>query len=231
MKINEKQKLGYKSLVECVMDYLKEKLFAGELKPGEEINLTELSKILGISRTPIREALIQLMKDGFIDGYSRKGFKIKRLEKKEIQDLYAVGGMLESEILKAACDGMSPSDFEAVEAILRTAETAFEANDADMYFDLNTKFNSYLRRFCGNRVLLEFLDRIHDRLYFARRRIDQPGWERMLLADHQEMLHLIKAKDKVGLEQLLRGRHWDFSRNLPFVRHLYHLSESHEEKR
>ena len=97
------------------MDYLKEKLFSGDLKPGDEINLTELGTILGISRTPIREALIQLMKDGFIEGFSRKGFKIKRLVRQEIEDLYAVGGILESEILKAACEKMTASDFEAAE--------------------------------------------------------------------------------------------------------------------
>jgi DNA-binding GntR family transcriptional regulator len=224
----ENQKLGYKSLVECVTDYLKKELFSGEINPGDEINLTELGNILGISRTPIREALIQLMKDGFIEGFSRKGFKIKRLERQEIKDIYAVGGLLESEIMKTACDKMTDSDFEAVEKILRSAETAFASKDPDAYFDLNTKFNCFLRSFCGNQVLAEFLNNIHERLYFSRRRIDLPDWEQMLLADHREMVRLMRAKDKLHLDELLRERHWNFSRNLPFILSLYHLAESKE---
>ena len=63
--------LGYKTLTECVMDYLKNQLNTGDLKPGDEINITSLSGTLGVSRTPIREALIQLVKEGFIETDTR----------------------------------------------------------------------------------------------------------------------------------------------------------------
>ena len=109
--------LGYKSLTECVMDYLKKSLNDRSLKPGDEINLSDLSKIVGVSRTPIREALIQLVKDGFIEIVSRRKFIIKRLTLKEIKDIYEMIGLLEAEASQTACDKMTDKDIQELEGL------------------------------------------------------------------------------------------------------------------
>ena len=92
----QNQKLGYRTLTECVMDYLKDQLNQDVLKPGDEIHITELSETLGVSRTPIREALIQLVKEGFVDLESRKMFRIRKLTLKEIKYMYQIIGLLEA---------------------------------------------------------------------------------------------------------------------------------------
>ena len=222
------QKLGYKSMTECVMDYLKQRLLDGEICPGEEINLTTLSETLGVSRTPVREALIQLMKDGFIEGATRKGFRIKQADRREIRDLYEIGGLLESEIVKAACDAMTGEQIEQLEAIQRKIEDALERSDAKAYLDYNAEFNALLWGFCPNRVLNEFSSKIRERLYFARKRLGYPEWNRMLVSDHREIIGLLRTKDMEALVRLLREKHWSFDRNYPFIRQFYKFPEEGE---
>ncbi len=219
------QKLGYKSLTECVMDYLKNQLIGGELKPGDEINFKVLCETIGVSRTPIREALIQLMKDGFIEVASRKGFRIKKLTKKEIEDLYDTGGLLEAEIMKSACDKMTEDDIKKLEDICGKIEIALGENNSQAYFEKNNEFNSFLRSFCGNQVILEFSSKVKERLYFSKKRLDFPDWERLLLSDHFKVIQYLKKRDKVALEHLLKNQHWSFSRHYPHILKFYRLSE------
>ena len=223
--MNEKnQKLGYKSLTECVMDYLKGQLMYGEIMPGEEINFRALCETLGVSRTPVREALIQLMKDGFIEIASRKGFRIKRITLKEIEDLYGIGGLLESEIVKSACEKMTDEDIKKLEHLYSNSERALHDNNSLAYSERNFEFNKFLWSFCSNHIAIEFLNKVRERLYFVKKRIDDPDWERMLLYDHREMIRLIKEKNKKALGELLKNQHWSFSRFYPFILHFYKLT-------
>jgi DNA-binding GntR family transcriptional regulator len=223
--MNEKnQKLGYKSLTECVMDYLKGQLMHGEIKPGEEINFKALCETLGVSRTPIREALIQLMKDGFIEVVSRKGFRIKKITLKEIEDLYEIGGLLESEIVKSACDKLTDEDIKKLEHLHTNCERALRDNDPQLYIERNFEFNQYLWSFCINHIAIEFLNKVRERLYFVKKRIDDPEWERMLFSDHREMIRLMKEKNKKALDDLLKNQHWSFSRFYPFILRFHKLT-------
>jgi DNA-binding GntR family transcriptional regulator len=223
---NRSNELGYKSLTECVIEYLKQKLLAGELHPGEEINLTSLCETLGVSRTPVREALVQLIKDGFIEEATRKGFKIKRLGRSEIEDIYMIGGLLESEVVKIACDRISDADIGRLEAILDESEAELDRGDHAAYAVKNRAFNELVRSFCPSALLTGLVENIRERLYFAHNRSDAPDWNRLMVADHRVIVSLLKDRDKPGLERLIREIHWNFDRHLPFILRFYGLEEN-----
>jgi DNA-binding GntR family transcriptional regulator len=215
----------FKSLTECVKDYLKARLVDGELKPGEEINLPDLCETLGVSRTPVREALIQLVMYGFIEEPTRKKFRVKRMSPNEIKDFYEIGGILESEIIISACDSITDADIRKLEEILKQIDQALDDNDPETYLEKNDVFNSLLWDFCGNKVLKDSLTSVRERLYFAKKRLDFPKWNKMLVADHREMIGYLREKNRPGLRTLLREQHWNFSRAYPFLCKLYNFSD------
>jgi DNA-binding GntR family transcriptional regulator len=225
---SENQRLGYRSLTQCVMDYLREKLTDGTLQPGQEINLTSVCETLGVSRSPVREALIQLVKEGFIDAAERRRFRIRKLTPDEVRNLYETGGLLESEIVKSACARISEADLRDLESLLASVESALDKKDAQAFLERNGDFNRRLWRFCGNGVLVEFFSMIRERLYFSAKRTDADDWNRMLLSDHRRIVVLLRDRNVEGLERLLREEHWDYSRNLPFIARFYKFESNGE---
>ncbi len=222
------EELGYKSLTQCVMDFLKDKLSKGELQPGEEINLTAVSETLGVSRSPVREALIQLVKEGFVDAAERRRFRIRKLTPAEVKDLYEIGGILEGEIVRDTCGVISDAELENLEGYLKGIQAALEANDPKAFLEGNGEFNKQLWRFCGNRILVEFFGTVRERLYFSAKRADTDEWNRMLFEDHREIVRLLRARDPQAIERLVREKHWSYSRNLPFITRFYRFAPEKE---
>ncbi|HSQ79397.1 MAG TPA: GntR family transcriptional regulator [Candidatus Bathyarchaeia archaeon] len=231
MVTDQNKALGYKSLTECVIDYLKQQLIKGDLHPGDEINLTALCDTLGVSRTPVREALVQLIKDGFIEEVTRKGFKIKKLELPEIRDIYVIGGLLESEVVQTACDRAAESDIDRLEVLLDESEAALARGEFAAYTAKNLQFNELIRSFCSNALLIRLVENIRERLYFAHNRAASPAWNSLMASDHREILALLRTRDKPGLDRLIRGTHWDFDRHMPFIEQFYGLGNGVDGKR
>jgi DNA-binding GntR family transcriptional regulator len=210
--------LGYKSLAECVMDYLKKQIIDGELIPGGEINFKSLCETLGVSRTPVREALIQLMKDGFVEVLSRKAFRIKKLSAKDIKDMYFVGGLLEAEILKDAAENMTSDDIRKLEIITDHLKKAFKESDSYNYYLHNTAFNQFVQSFCTNRVLVDQFSKLRERLYFTSKSLSSAGFEEIMLKDHCKMTAILEKNDKKEIENFVKNDHWDFLRNHPYLK-------------
>jgi DNA-binding GntR family transcriptional regulator len=216
--------IGFKSLTECVMDYFKKQLNIGALIPGDEVNINLLSETLGISRTPIREALIQLVKDGFVELVSRRKFVIKKLTLEDIKQIYHLIGLLEAEAAKIACDKITDAEIKELEDIYERMEEALNNNDAQTYLDLNFRSHAFISRFCENQILLEIIAKQKERLYeFPKIVMIIPEWDKKLMADHVKMIQYLKTKDKQGLEDVIKNEHWDFNTNYPFIFRYYEI--------
>jgi DNA-binding GntR family transcriptional regulator len=217
--------LGYRTLTECVMDYLKNHLNSGELRSGDEINLKTLSETLGVSRTPVREALIQLAKDGFIEIISRRVFRIKKLTLIDIKNMYQIIGLLEAEASKTAAEKITLEDIKTLEELYEGMKKFLEIDDFKTYLDLNIKTHSVITQYCENQILLETVSKLKERLYeFPKILINIPGWERNMMDDHYKMIEYLKNKDRKGLAELIQNVHWSFSRNYPFLTKYYDLN-------
>jgi DNA-binding GntR family transcriptional regulator len=216
------QDFQYKSLTECVTDYLKRQLNNSALKPGDEINIGAISETLGISRTPIREALIQLLKDGFVEIVSRRKFFIKRLTLQDIEHIYQVVGLLEAEGAKDACNRMTDSEILELEGQNREMEEALKKGDTQKYLSSNSRSHALILKYCDNPILLEIAEKLKERLYVFPKLISEtPDWVKKLLNDHHEMIRCIKKKDPQALEDLIKNEHWNFSKNYKFVTKYY----------
>jgi DNA-binding GntR family transcriptional regulator len=220
----EKSDLGYRSLTDCVRDYLKKQLNNGEFKPGDEININALSETLGVSRTPIREALIQLVKDGFVELMSRKKFIIRKLTKKNIQDIYQVIGVLEAEAASFACQRITDEEIGKLEELYTGMKDSLKRGDMQTYLELNLQSHAVISRLCENSLLLDIVNKLKERLYdFPKIMVNIPEWEKKLMDEHFMMIEYLKSRDERALSELIKNEHWDFSKNYSFILKYYKI--------
>ncbi len=223
--------IPYRSLKDCVMDYLRQEMEAGNLKPGERINEKEICQKLGISRTPIREALIQLEREGFIEISPRKSIRVKKLTIEEIEDIYNVVGTLEAEAAEIACDRLTPEDIEKMEEKFEEMAQALARDDFKKYMDINLELHNVHMRLCGNAVLKEIVNQLKKRLYdFPRIMLTLPEWEEKCMAEHRLMIRYFKEKNKPAIKDLIKNKHWGFEDNKKFILVYYDLLNSREAK-
>lgn len=217
----------YRSLKDCVMDYLRQEMESGNLKPGDRINEKEICQKLGVSRTPIREALIQLEREGFIEISPRKSIRVKKLTLKEIEDIYQIIGALESEAAEIACDRLRPEDIARMEEDYNQMVQALTQDDFKRYMDINLKLHNTHLRVCGNEVLVNIVNQLKKRLYdFPRIMLKIPEWEEKCIEEHRQLIQFFKEKNKNGIKELIKNRHWGFEDNLRFILVYYNLMNS-----
>src|SRR4030042_4961220 len=120
----EKPLLNVKSLKEQVYDYLREKLRSGEILPGSAINLDETSQKLGVSRTPLRDALLQLESEGFVTIYPRRGVIVNLLSLGDIKNYYQIIGAWESTAILQAFNKIGENEIRDMEGIIEDMKNA-----------------------------------------------------------------------------------------------------------
>lgn len=222
--------LKYQSLKECVKEYLKREMEGGKLNPGEEIDEKALCQVLNISRTPIREALIELEKEGYVEIIPRKAIRVKKLSQKEIKDMFDVIGILESEAAEIAVGLLRDEDIVRMEEIYKKMYSAYRKNNMESYYDLNKQLHNIHISLCDNKVLLDIINQLKERLWeFPKVLLNIPEWEEMLLKDHANLIELFKKRDKRGVSKLIREKHWNFERNYSFLVKYYGMKEESEE--
>ena len=141
--------LRLKSLRELVYEHLHQAINSGHLEPGSLIDQKKLAAELGISRQPLRDALIQLELEGFVTVLPRRGVEVRRLTLDDIRHLYEVIGALESFVLLHAAARVRLPEAQRMHDLNEAMVAAIEAGDFDTYYDLNLVVPRRLPRFVG----------------------------------------------------------------------------------
>ncbi len=142
---------------EQVVSYLKEKILNGDMKPGERIKESLVAETLGISRAPVREALLQLMREGIVVSRPQVGKSVVSLTAKQITDSYALGGVLEGYALARFMHRMTTQDIARIEDIVeRMGKVASGSRDGHAMIRLDHEFHNSLFTHVDNELLLEF---------------------------------------------------------------------------
>ncbi|HAA46924.1 MAG TPA: GntR family transcriptional regulator [Synergistaceae bacterium] len=215
---------GYsqKSLRKKVYDFIREQMNDGKLLPGSLLNLQETSSRLGISMTPLREALVQLETEGFVTIIPRRGVVINTLTLTRIRQMYRVIGALEAAALEDVYQSLTEGDIERLQDLNRKMREDLEKGEMEEYMSLNRTFhNTWLGR-CGNEELFRIAQLMKDRLYEFPRNVDLvPEWEEVSMAEHETIVECLLQKDLEGAVYYLRDVHWCFNTQEAFVRKYY----------
>jgi len=201
-------------LPDQVKDYIRKQVEKGLLRPGDRIIEKEICQTLGLSRTPVREAIIQLGSEGIVEMLPRKAIRIKRHSLKDIRDLYMIISALEADAAEAAVDKFTPEDISVQEKLYGQMRLAHQKNDFARYKELNDRSHCLLVDKANNKILVELLANLKKRFFdFPLILSGVPEWQNLMLNDHSMLIELLKKKDKVGIRKLIK-EHWSYERNV-----------------
>jgi DNA-binding GntR family transcriptional regulator len=221
--------LQTRSLREQVYDFLRAEMARGGLQPGEFLDLNELAARLGVSRTPLREALLHLESQGFVTVLPRRGFRLNALTLDDIRHFYEIIGALEAAALRSVGHTLGPADLGRMRALDAAMAEAVAARDFDRYYEANLAFHDvYLRR-SDNARLVAHVHLLKKRLYdWPRRETMVQAWEQHSVIEHEDFLAMLErgAIDEAAAH--LQHVHWSFAVQEPFIQAYYFAGRSRE---
>lgn len=132
---------------------LKGRMIHGEIPPGARISERSLSQVLGVSRTPLREALLQLESENLVERTDSGGWQVPRLSERHVRDIFAVRGQLEVVAVRLSIERASDQEVVELESFLDASETAFAVNDVVSMTGANGEFHTAVYRSAHSRWL------------------------------------------------------------------------------
>jgi DNA-binding GntR family transcriptional regulator len=199
----------------------------GGLRPSEFIDVGALANRLGISRTPLRDALLQLQVEGFITILPRRGFQVRPLALEDIRQIYEILGALESVAVASVAPHLAPDDLRLLGELNGAMARAIAENDFDRYYERNLAFHDVFLSGCGNPRLASMARTLKQRLYdWPRRKGFVRAWEERSVEEHAELIRLIERREAEAAAGHVRNVHWSFPVQERFVREYYFASQA-----
>lgn len=223
--MEKKNILNLTSLKDQVYEYLRRQMKVGELRPGDIVDMNSTSKKLGISKTPLRDALIQLEMEGFVSILPRRGVVVNDLSIQDIKDYYQILGALESTALIAAAGSLQEPHIKKMSRLNEGMRKAIQADDFKAYYEKNLEFHDVYLSLAGNDMLRKTAETLKKRLYdFPRREGYLRPWEENSILEHERLIALIKSGEFLEAANFIRDVHWSFSVQEKFVQQYYQVS-------
>jgi DNA-binding GntR family transcriptional regulator len=193
------------SLHELATRHLREMIVKNELGPGARLHEQTLSETLGISRTPVREAIRALAAEGLVEVLSNKGAVVREMTVNEVLDTFHVIGALDSLVGELAIANMTPQDLGDLEDMHDRMRSRFESKDLFGYFKANQDIHRKLVTMSGNVTLQRQLQALNAQVQPFRYsvNIDRESWERSV-RDHEAIMNALRDRDPGALARLLR---------------------------
>ncbi|RLB07118.1 MAG: GntR family transcriptional regulator [Deltaproteobacteria bacterium] len=194
-----------KPLREVVYDRLKKGIQRGDFKAGERLIEQRLAEGLGVSRTPIREAISRLEQDGLVYKIPQGGAVVKGTTKEEIDEIFGIRAVLESYAASLATKQVDDGVLSRLQKIIDRSQQALERGDVDGFIRLNTKFHEMIYRASHSDKLYQIISNLRD--YFYKYRVfilKMEGMPQVSLQDHRRMLQAMREKDSKKVEELVR---------------------------
>ncbi len=201
MKINE-----YLPLRDVVFNTLRTAILKGELKPGERLMEIALANRLGVSRTPIREAIRKLELEGLVVMIPRKGAEVARITEKDLRDVLEVRCSLEQLAVRLACLRITPEGIHALEKACMNFEEAAKSDDVSLN-DLAEKdiaFHDVIYNATGNTRLISILSNMWEQMYRYRLEYLKSGAQHAkLIEEHRKILETVSAGNADMAEKVI----------------------------
>lgn len=195
------------SLHDAILTRLRDMIIEGDLAPGTRINEGQVGAFLGVSRTPLREAIKFLASEGLIELIPSRGAVVKRFTAKEVRDMIDLISTLEQHAARRACQDASDHDIARVRALHDQMLDCYRRQDRLNYYKLNQQIHSAIVALAGNAALIDMHGLLQNRLKRIRF-IGHEGPEKWsgAVAEHEEMIAALEARAPDRLAAIL-GQH------------------------
>ncbi|HWS38421.1 MAG TPA: GntR family transcriptional regulator [Actinoplanes sp.] len=197
------------SVKSAIVDELRAVILHGEVPPGSAIPVDAVAAAFGVSRIPVREALMTLIGEGLVDHRANGGYRVAMMTAREFGEIYLVREALESAALRVAVAGATGADDRTARAALRALDQAIEAGDGGAaYHRESRRFHLALIAPCRMRRLLNMLESAWNMTEPLRPMSHLTGSDRELLhADHAGMLAAFLRRDEAALAGVCAAHH------------------------
>jgi DNA-binding GntR family transcriptional regulator len=196
----------YTTSADYVYHELRHKIITKQLKPGQRLPEVNIAVRMGVSRTPVREALRRLASEGLVIIIPNSGARLASPTKREMDDTYFVREELECLATRLAAGKISERNLRRLEDAVIEEERAFEEKNLELYLEVNETFHKVIAEASGNRVLAEYIENILARtnayVVFYDPFYDLE--ENPSIAQHKEIVRALKEKNAEKAEALMK---------------------------
>lgn len=206
MKLTAQLEAGsHRLLSEVAYERIKESIRTAELEPGQPLSEKKLSVLLGISRTPIRQAIQQLAREGLVQIIPGRAVTVASPSVQEVMNSVRVRAILEPELVRLAAVSISSEGLDTLKATILEMEQAIEKEDRVAWAEADSRFHDILSTYCTNKLLGEIVLQVRTRISYLSI-TDQTDHGRMLACttEHREVYEAIAARDPLSAEQKMR---------------------------
>lgn len=194
---------NYKPLRDIVFESIREAIITGELEPGERLMEIQMAEELGVSRTPVREAIRRLELEGFVVMIPRKGAYVASLSLKDLADVFEIRAALEGLAASLAAQRITDKELDELERVLMQMTECVGSDDLETMIDLDTKFHETLFIASRNRRLSQMMNHLMDQIHnFRCRSLSSAGRAKTALLEHRKIVEAIgehSAKDAYNM--------------------------------
>ena len=184
-------------LRDVVFNTLRQAILTGELKPGERLMEIHLANKLGVSRTPIREAIRKLELEGLVTMIPRRGAEVAQITEKSMSDVLEVRRAVDALCVELACERISDEAIEALQKACDGFEEAVKSGDVKKIAQADVAFHDIIVRATGNQRLVQLVNTLSEQMYRYRfEYIKDVSQHASLVEEHRVIYESLRKKDK-----------------------------------
>ena len=201
MNINE-----YLPLRDVVFYTLRQAILKGELEPGERLMEMQLAEQLGVSRTPIREAIRKLELEGLVLMIPRRGAIVAKITEKDLKDVLEVRASLERLSTKLACERMEEETIEELREAQEAFKAALRGDDITLQAQKDVEFHDVIYKSTNNLRLIQMLNNLREQMYRYRLEYLKDGTSHQkLVEEHEAIIEALARRDTEETTNIMVG--------------------------
>jgi DNA-binding GntR family transcriptional regulator len=198
-------RIDVRTLHQDVAAKMHEMIRKGVLIQGQRVIEADICAQLGVSRTPLREALRMLESEGLVELIPHRGVLIRQPSINEIQEMFEVMGVLEGTCARLTAQGMTAVGLRKIERLHDKLENHFARGDREKYIAVNRIFHSLIQELAGNRVLNDIIARLRDKIALYRhQQIYEKGRFAESIQEHRDILDALRHRDPEAAEARMK---------------------------
>jgi DNA-binding GntR family transcriptional regulator len=196
---------GRKSLGQHVFEHLKQAIIRGELAPGNRLVESRLADELDISRTPVREAIHKLEREGLLRRLPKGGFTVMNLSLEDIEETFGIRCVLESYAARLVAQNYSEEELLPLENKIREFQQLLDKGQMDELPRINTEFHTLFYALSRSPRLIKMINDLRDQIYrFRKILLKKDKWAEVSNQDHRNILDAIRQRDVSRVERVVK---------------------------
>jgi DNA-binding GntR family transcriptional regulator len=188
------KRIYVESLSTKIADVLRDSILTGELRQGEAITQDGIARQHAVSTMPVREALLMLSHEGVIEARPNRGFRVARMARQDVEDIYWAHGVLAARLTAKACERLSDDALLELQENTKKLTEASKADASDVVESLNWQFHRIINNAADSPKILALL-KITVKQIPARFYAVLPDWARLTARDHKELMVALRNRD------------------------------------